>query len=185
MRSYQQGGHHFIFFSPLADQKIGINATIARMSLHYYIDAYNLLHSTDRWDDIPRSARREYFLEALEKEGLTGSAHNSVTVVFDGHGPRLGAVKLSFVRVFFSGDKDADTVIKEQVEESPNPRNAVVVTNDRSIQKFVKGAGAKVVSCEEFLHVRASRKTRRGSEKPDPSSTSALNAELSRLWKVK
>jgi predicted RNA-binding protein with PIN domain len=154
------------------------------MSLHYFIDAYNVLHSTDRWDHIPRAERREHFLKFIEDEHPTGSQRNSVTVVFDGHGPRLGAIQLTFVRVLFSGDKDADTVIKEHVDELPSGRTAVVVTNDRGLQQFVKGAGAAIMSCEDFLRRRTQPNLKKPAAKEELVGAGAINAELSRLWKV-
>lgn len=55
------------------------------------------------------------------------------------------------VRLVFSGDRDADTVIKEWVAELSNPRDAVVVTNDRGIYAAVRGSGAQVMSCKDFF----------------------------------
>ena len=155
------------------------------MSLHYFIDGYNLLHSTDRWDRFPREQRRLCLIKFLEERRPTGSERNRVTIVFDGHGPSLGTIRAPFVQILFSGDKDADTVIKERVQEMPNARNAIVVTNDRGIQYVIKRGGAKFLSCEEFLKMGQTNQPREVIEEVDSQTTESINAELKKLWKMK
>ena len=155
------------------------------MSLHYFIDGYNLIRSTDWLCAGSIDDQRDRLLQFLEQNRPTGSERNSVTVVFDGHVPKGGGPKSRSVRILFSGDQDADSVIKSRVDELPNGRVAVVVTNDRSIQKWVRGAHAKVLSCSEFLRLGAdSASSPRRADKPSAEDERRINEELRRLWKL-
>lgn len=154
------------------------------MSPHYIIDGYNALHSTGQWDDMPREAQREFFLKYLDQSGLTGSPRNSLTVVLDGYAAPLRKLRFNIVQLLFSGDRDADTAIKEHVAEMINPKEAVVVTNDRGIREAVRDLGARVMSCEDFFQRSKKKTPARKSDKPDALSSDAINRELKRLWKL-
>lgn len=114
-----------------------------------------------------------------------GSPRNALTVVYDGHGPHLRLAGPSLVEAVFSGDKDADTVIKERIADLPNARVAVVVTNDKSIRMAVRKKGARVMSCEEFLALRK-KKASASTEASglDARSADAINKELKSIWRA-
>lgn len=155
------------------------------MSLHYFIDGYNLLHSTNRFGSSPIQVLRAKLLQYIEEQHLSGSSKNSVTIVFDGHASDQRFAKGSFINVIFSNDNDADTVIKEKVDGMSNPRNAIVVTNDKSIQKWVRGAGAHVISCEDFLRGSVQKKPSSGAKgKVDLPTENEINTELRKIWKL-
>ncbi|MCB4756517.1 MAG: NYN domain-containing protein [Elusimicrobia bacterium] len=154
------------------------------MSSHTIIDGYNLLHSTRRWDDLPREARRLEFLRYLEKGCSTASRRNTVTVVFDGYAASLRGISLDLVQLVFSGGLDADTVIKERVADLPNPRDAAVVTSDRALRAAVRSLGAQVISCEQFLRPRKNKTAPPPAGKPELPSAEAITRDLKRLWKL-
>ena len=154
------------------------------MSLHYFIDGYNVIRSDARLDAGSFDARRERLLAWIEERNLCGSPRNAVTVVFDGKpGPGWTPWR-GRARVVFTYEEDADTVIKRSVDESSRPRDAVVVTDDRAIQRWVGGAKARVVGCADFLRgARAAGALRRG--KVDAGEAAEINEELKRVWKLK
>ena len=154
------------------------------MSRRYILDGYNVLHSTRRWNDLTREAERVQFLRYLENNRPAGSERNTVTVVLDGYAASLRGIRLSYARLVFSGDEDADTVIKKMVEELPNPKDAIVVTNDRALRSAVRHAGAQVMACEDFFRLKEKKAFLRKSDEPDPTSTESINRELKRLWKL-
>jgi predicted RNA-binding protein with PIN domain len=154
------------------------------MSRHYIIDGYNVLHSSSRWDRLPRAQQREVFLRYLESERHIGSPRNSLTVVLDGYRADVKKIQLEKIRLVFSEDRDADSVIKERVADLANPREAVVVTNDRGIQNAVKALGAQVMACEEFLLLKKKRAVIRYVEKMEAPNADAINSELKRFWKL-
>ena len=153
------------------------------MNILYYIDGNNLLHATDRWEKFPRSDRRSHLVRYLEDDRPTGSTKNSVIVVFDGHIPKLGPIKSQTIKIIFSGDKDADTIIRDSVDALSHPRSAIVVTNDRSIRMHVRKKGAKVFSCEEFLKMGKNKPKVQYNQRLDATAAGEINEELKNIWK--
>lgn len=125
-----------------------------------------------------------FFLEWISRERVAGSERNRVTVVFDGHGPRVKGAGSGSVEGIFSGDQDADTVIREVVAALKNPRIAVVVTNDKSIRLSVRRKGAQTLSCEEFLAMGQRKSKPRRSDALDEANTQEIDNELKRIWKL-
>ncbi len=154
------------------------------MSLHYIVDGYNALHASSKWADVPREKQRQQFLKYLDESGIAGSARNTLTVVLDGYAAKLEDMVFHRLRLVFSGDRDADSAIKDHVDEMPNAREAVVVTNDRAIQAAVKRMGAQVVSCEEFFQLRSAKRKIPKRETLDSASAESVNRELKRIWKL-
>lgn len=155
------------------------------MALQYFIDGYNLIWSTEQFGHGTLREQRESLLRFLEETRPAGSPRNQVIVVFDGKEDVESPLWKGSVWVVFSSRTDADGVIKEMVDNLPNPRIAVVVTDDRDIQKWVRASKAKFLSCKEFLQ-KALRKPKSplNSEKPSPEEAQFLNKELLRIWKL-
>lgn len=153
------------------------------MSLQYFIDGHNLLYSTHRWDQYPRSTQRLEMLRTLEEERPMGSERNTVTVVFDGYQPKNFGAYFKSIKILFSNDQDADTLIKESVYALSNPRTAVVVTDDRSIRMQVKHRGAKVLSCDEFLSKGRRVVTPLQTDKLNGAIQNKISEELKRIWR--
>lgn len=153
------------------------------MSL-YFIDGYNVIRSADWLSAGALRDQRDRLLRFIE--GKRPQGRHDVTVVFDGREDVVGVAWTGPSRVIFSRGRDADQVIKDQVDHLPNPREAVVVTNDRAIQKWVRGVGAKVMSCEDFIAAAGARAApRRRAEILNPQDAADINEELKRLWKLK
>ncbi len=153
------------------------------MSLHYFIDGYNLIWAVENFGGGKLQDQREKLLKFLEAARPAGSAVNQVTVVFDGQEDVDSPPWRGSVKVIFSKGEDADAVIKRSVDAMANGRNAVVVTDDRDIQKWVRASKAKVLSCKEFLR-EALRKSG-GNAKPHQTvriNTEAINEEFRKLW---
>ena len=152
------------------------------MSLHYFIDGYNVIRSSDRMSAGTLIEQRERLLSFIETGRSCG--RNAVTVVFDGRpGPGWKAWR-GPTRVIFSLEEDADSVIKRGVDEMRNAKDAVVVTNDRAIQWWVRGAHARVISCEEFLRESGTPPGPRGREKPGPGDAEEINDALRKEWGI-
>jgi hypothetical protein len=88
-------------------------------------------------------------------------------------------------RVVFSHGKDADQVIKNLVDACSTPREAVVVTDDRAIQRWVRGVGAKIMGVRDFLSAGAGPARTRSSPSIDPADRETITRELWGLWKPK
>ena len=86
----------------------------------------------------------------------------------------------------FSRGRDADGVIKDRVDSLDNPRETVVVTDDRAIQRWVRAAGARVLGCSEFLSsMEPSTRRPRRAAALSAAETESINDELRQVWKLK
>jgi predicted RNA-binding protein with PIN domain len=155
------------------------------MALHYIIDGYNLIWSDERFAGGTLQAQRERLLRFVEAERPTGSARNDVTVVFDGREDVDGPPWRGVARVIFSVGQDADTVIKKKVDALANPSVAVVVTDDVAIQRWVKSAKAKVLSCRQFLALVPPKTAPRRAPAIDPQTRAQINEEFGKIWNLK
>ena len=161
--------------------------------MNFFVDGYNVIRSVDWLSGGALRDQRERLLTYIETRRPRGA--REVTVVFDGRVDVWGPRWPGPTQVLFSSGKDADQVIKDSVDGLLNPREAVVVTNDRAIQRWVKAVGAKIVSCEEFLAAVPRRdgllgRPVGGREGRRPAVLSgedveSINSELRGLWKLK
>ncbi len=119
------------------------------------VDGYNVLRSNGRTASLRGSdfqAERERFIENLGR--YRGQRRDKVTVVFDGFNAdtdfpavkRQGGVEVIYSR----RGQTADEVIKQMVEQDPNPRDIMVVSSDREISDFVKSLGASVTGARSL-----------------------------------
>ena len=128
------------------------------MSLHFIIDGYNLIKQTGILNKPNLEDSRSALIKLLKIHRPQGSSNNRVTIVFDGKKDHYYPGQISEnvypdsgMKVIFSQDESADDKIRQLVRDSKNPRNIVVVTNDREIQIFVRQLKAQVRAVEEFL----------------------------------
>ena len=160
------------------------------MSLQYIIDAYNIInHPQFR----PR-ARKSLNIQSLLADfiilnRLTGSRKNKLILVFDGYPPQGEKMPDAEGLVcLFSRLIEADEVIKKLVEESAQPANIIVVSDDKGIQTVVGFLGAKISSVEEFIcgkkssRVFGSALEEREENKVSYSDMQVINAELKKKW---
>jgi len=159
------------------------------MSLRYIIDGYNVVKKSQAWKDKNLEEARDLFLRFLQTNKISQSLRNNITVVFDAlHNPGNYVLnedkkKYGNIKIIFSRSKDADGVIVEMVDRMPNPKNAVVITDDRQLGYRVRAQGALWVGVDEFLR----KKEKKLDHKSDnikllPSLERKITEELSRFW---
>ena len=160
----------------------------------FIIDGYNLLQSTELFRGGTLRDQRERLLRFIEG-GRSGGSRRRVTVVFDGRSDVTAPRWPGPARVIFSVTGNADQVIKDAVDRLPRPQDAVVVTNDRAIHRWVRGVGARVISCASFLEAAAPRARARPvtarrvsglSDRPlsslDPAVAREITDEMGKRW---
>jgi len=131
---------------------------------------------------------RAAFISYLEIHGLKGSQRNRLIVVFDGKedvfSPRIDC---SFEVIFTRGES-ADEKIKEIVAASSQPKNMIVVTDDKGIISFVRQLGAGIKSVSEFMKkpkaIKPSARGLRQDVKIDLNIVlrDAITEELKGIW---
>lgn len=158
------------------------------MSLRFIIDGYNVIRHPSLPGDFPRRSNPPFAALAryIRSQKLCGSLKNNVMIVLDGFAPE-GRYDLSAgaVEVIFSEDETADERIKRLVERSPQPRNLVVVSDDREIADFARLRGANPMKVEEFVNPRRNAcREREDSNKPGLTNeqVSFINDELRKRW---
>lgn len=159
------------------------------MSLQYVVDAYNLINHP-RFEPERQSVNIQYSLaNFIRTNKLSGSKNNEVILVFDGYPPATGQIpKENGLSCVFSQEKEADELIKKIVESSHQPRNIIVVTDDKEVQIVSRFLQAKVSSVEEFICGKENKRSAnvKFSDLPDSklgySAMQKINAELKKKW---
>jgi predicted RNA-binding protein with PIN domain len=152
------------------------------MSLLFVIDGYNVTNHPQFRVCSKFSSSRRALLNLIRENKLSGSSKNRVTVVFDGY-PDAEDLSAYGYEVVFSREKSADEFIKRLVEGAHNPKNALVVSDDKEVRIICRALGASLLDVAAFLGVFSKAKVK---EAPDPklnySQQHKVNEELRKLW---
>lgn len=159
------------------------------MSLLYIIDGYNIINHPSFTQNSSKRIKntRLALLDLIKRRNLTGSRNNYTVVVFDGYPDSQEDADHypQGIQVIFSKDISADEKIKSLVQKENNPRNAVVISDDKEIIYFIRSLHSRAISVEEFL---GSRKKLQGDglesrkESLNYSQIHEINQELKKLW---
>lgn len=138
--------------------------------MHYYIDGYNLLfRSAWKIADANLEKMRSQLIQELDNE--VSVLHINVTIVFDAplqnEELRKGHFR-SLEIIFTSRGETADDFLISTFQTLDTPKNALLVSSDRDLQKRAKLFSVRSQSVEEFLSWLRKRsfKKRIVSEKP-------------------
>ncbi len=118
------------------------------------LDCYNLLHTTMPQPLAGLDERGLIALLAAGQSRRRGRGWGAVRIVCDGvekpHAPTT--LSVSDVELVYAGPGvTADEVIVNMIEADTSPRQLVVVSNDRQIQKAATRRRARAMSCESFI----------------------------------
>ncbi len=160
------------------------------MSLQYIIDAYNIINNP-QFKPTTKSVLniQQALTDFIRLNRLSGSKNNNVILVFDGYPP--GGQDIPEDRglvCVFSRMIEADELIKKIVEESAQPRNIIVVSDDKAVQIMSRFLHAQVCGVAEFICGKKSSKfvPAKGSDATDfklsYSKMQKINAELKKKW---
>jgi len=157
------------------------------MSLQYIIDGYNITNHPKFTKQIPKrfSDSREALIQLI-KTKKSFSPHNKFWVVFDGYsGESLDNQEKGNLMVIFSRRESADERIKKLLELIPNPKNVVVVSDDKEIKFYALACRAKVQSVEDFLSLQdklAHKRIQVPVAEINYTQMHKINEELKKLW---
>lgn len=121
------------------------------MSLFYIVDGYNVIRQTPALDKGCLRETRVRLFSFIENERPQGSLKNRLAVVFDGASDVFGCKENYSFEIVFSRGNSADERIVEMVSAFPNPKNIVVVTNDKELASAARRQGARIMSTSDFL----------------------------------
>jgi len=158
------------------------------MSLQFIIDGYNVTNHPSFRRQIPKRHldSRLALIQLIKQKKSASSLHNKFWVVFDGYPDQaLDEAGKGNIMVIFSQAESADERIKKLLGLIPNPKNAVVVSDDKEIVFFAKACRAKPESVETFLSFQ-DKLARIRNELPEQEITYSqmrkINEELKKLW---
>ncbi len=117
------------------------------------IDGYNLIHRVKELREFLRIDIQHARTELINKlAGLISRKNINIRLVFDGD--RVGQPShqsINRIQIIYSiKPQIADTVIKQFVDKSKNPKNLLVVSSDSSVYQYAKSAKAQAIRSEEF-----------------------------------
>ncbi len=155
------------------------------MSIHYILDGYNIIKQLPEQNKKALHSSRNALIRFIEDKHPQGSRKNKVTIVFDGKDDVLPYSIQTSVEIIFTRNESADDKIKRIVERAKNPKEIIVVTDDREIIFFVKHCGAKSVKVPEFLAPKEPKTHSKDTddEKHIPAEVQHhINEELKKIW---
>lgn len=153
------------------------------MSLHYILDGYNIIKQIPALKLKSLKSTRDILIQFIEKYKPQGSPSNKITVVFDGDKNVLPYAQQSSFNVFFSRGESADDKIRKLVGQDKNPKNVVVVTDDRELKFLVRSLGAQVMSVDDFLNKAKKDSAPAMDEKHlSYSAEDRITKELKKIW---
>ena len=123
---------------------------------HYIIDGNNLIGkipAIKKFQKSQKQTSREKLAFLLGR--YFSNQKNSVSLYFDGHINET--IKISGVKIKYSGSKTADEKIKLEIEKSKNPRNIIVVTSDNNVAEFARVCSCQVIKSEDFTKKLSTR----------------------------
>lgn len=148
--------------------------------MYYLIDGYNLIFTLIESKESLQIIRQKVILDLQKK---FAKRKISGTLVFDGAHKRDEESGLSYpsplIVAYAPKGQSADEYIIEQLDRAPNPKQIVVVTNDRGLERHAKSAGAKVQENGEFIEWLNKRKKRKS-----PLEVKETQQNIDRLLKI-
>ena len=157
--------------------------------VHYIIDGYNIVKQLPQFIGKKLKEGRDYLIKILKEKRPQGSIKNKVTVVFDGHSDIFSPtenLKNYNIEIIFTRDEIADDKIKKLVKKSQNPRDIVVVTDDKDLRRSVSLLGAGVIYVKEFMKYKKKKDDNiltQSKTKLPPEEQFKITEELKEIWK--
>lgn len=144
----------------------------------YIIDGNNLIGKiSDLWKlqkqdrQLSRVKLTKLIDQYFRDRGYKVSLH------FDGF--ETDAIPSSSVKLYYSNNKSADSMIKKEIDHSGKPKTIAVVSSDHSVQNYAKVNSCKVIKSEDFAKSIKRKKTINSEEE---ISKSISNDEMKKLF---
>lgn len=156
--------------------------------LHFIVDGYNLINKIPATNRLKLEDKRKHLIDVLADMKKKMSPRNKITVIFDGDDSIFSPGQTRHeIKVRFSRNEDADSLIKRTVSENKNPKVLVVVTDDNDIRSYVRREKVKLQSTEYFLRWvdKKNRSYSKRDSKVKPNDVYNINKELKDKWRKK
>jgi len=115
----------------------------------YLLDGNNLIGKIKKLFALQqkdKQASREQLVFLLEK--YFGRQKNKAILYFDGF--ISSAIASDFLRIKYSQSQTADDLIREEISNSKNRKNLIVITSDTALSNFARACSSEVQKSETF-----------------------------------
>lgn len=150
---------------------------------HYIIDGNNVIGKSKELLELQKKDKQ------LSREKLAFKLSNyfrekkaKVTLHFDGY--KNTPINISGIKVIYSDNKEADTSIRNQIEQTKNRKLLIVVTSDYAIQNFARACSCEILPSETLLKQAAHQNDSDDENKKIESMNNEVN-EFKRLFGLK
>ena len=149
---------------------------------HYIIDGNNLIGKIKSLNQIQKRNKqhsREKLAFLLGRNFDKRKA--SVNLHFDGF--ENDTIRVSCIKIIYSGSLTADEKIKHEIEKSKNPKNNILITSDSNLAQFGRVCSCLVIKSEEF----ATQLLSSNSTEEEQAKIDAINSadEFKKLFGIK
>ncbi|MFH1621991.1 MAG: NYN domain-containing protein [Candidatus Omnitrophota bacterium] len=157
------------------------------MALHFIVDGYNVINKVPFLNRKKLRDARDALLSFIYINRPHGSINNKITVVFDGKEDVLNFKSNYDFPVVFAKKESADDHIKQIVENAPNPKTIIIVSDDKDIMLFCRSQGARILSVNDFIK-KPNKKTKTTKDLDKDFfelsylERKKINEELSKIW---
>lgn len=116
---------------------------------HYIIDGNNLIGKIKSLNQLHRKDKKQSAEKLAFMIGRNFSRKKvSVSLHFDG--VQKDVIKVSGIKINYSGIVSADEKIKSEIGRSKNPKNIVLITSDNNLAEFGRVCSCQVIKSEVF-----------------------------------
>lgn len=150
---------------------------------YYIIDGNNLIgriKSLQQLQKKDKQASCENLIYFLNRHFAGKKV--KLSLHFDGH-PNL-PLSISKGKITYSFNQQSDNFIRQEIENSLNPRLIILVTSDHSLMNFGKVCGCKVISSDDFYR-ETEKSTVKNDEAEKISQLEKNNEEFLKLFQNK
>ena len=116
---------------------------------HYIIDGNNLIGKIKSLNQLQKKNKQQSREKLAFLLGRYFNKKNaSVNLHFDGF--ESDAIKVSGIKIFYSGSITADEKVKQEIQRSKNSKNIILVTSDTNLAEFGRVCSCQLLKSEEL-----------------------------------
>ncbi|HEY6436294.1 MAG TPA: NYN domain-containing protein [Ignavibacteriaceae bacterium] len=116
---------------------------------HYIIDGNNLIGKIKTLNQLHRKNKKQSAEKLAFMMGRFFSDRKAtVSLHFDG--VQADVIRITGIKIIYSGNVTADEKIKNEIGKNKNPKNIILVTSDSNLAEFGRVCSCQVIKSEAF-----------------------------------
>lgn len=131
---------------------------------HYIIDGNNLIGKIRSLNQLHKKNKKQSAEKLAFMIGrYFAKKKTTINLHFDGF--QSETIKVSGLKINYSGSVTADEKIKSEISKVKNPKNIILITSDSNLAEFARVCSCQVIKSEDFS------KQLQSSDKTDEEQT--------------